>query len=155
MSAEAPALGRCNSGISGLNHIWGGGFPEGALYLIQGNPGLGKTTLAMQFLLAGARRGESCLYVTFSETRDELSAVAHSHGWALDGIDVLDLSNFAQQLTAEAENTLFDPGDIELHDVTKIFSLKSSGSNLGGRFLIRCLSSAFFRRAPFDIGAKF
>lgn len=120
MSTEASVLGRCNSGISGLDHILGGGFPEGALYLIQGNPGLGKTTLALQFLLAGARRGESCLYVTFSETRDELFAVARSHGWALEGIDVFDLSSFAQQLTAEAENTLFDPGDVELHDVTKI-----------------------------------
>lgn len=66
---------------------------------IQGDPGMGKTTLPMHFLLAGARRGESCLYVTFSETRDELFAVAESHGWELDGIDVFDLSNFAQQLT--------------------------------------------------------
>jgi circadian clock protein KaiC len=119
MSTEASAVVRSNSGIRGLDHILGGGFPAGALYLIQGNPGLGKTTLAMQFLLAGVRRDESCLYVTFSETRDELFAVARSHGWALDGIDVLDLSDFAQQLTAEAENTLFDPGDIEFHDVTK------------------------------------
>ncbi|MGA7129305.1 MAG: ATPase domain-containing protein [Chthoniobacterales bacterium] len=120
MSAEASESARRNSGIGGLDHILGGGFPAGALYLIQGNPGLGKTTLALQFLLAGAPRGESCLYVTFSETREELFAAAHSHGWALDGIDVFDLSNFAQQLTAEAENTLFDPGDVELHDVTKI-----------------------------------
>jgi circadian clock protein KaiC len=74
----------------------------------------------LQFLLAGSRKGESCLYITFSETRDELFAVARSHGWSLDGIGFLELSNFAQQLTAEAENTLFDPADIELHDVTKI-----------------------------------
>jgi circadian clock protein KaiC len=120
MSAEASAAVRSSSGISGLDHILGGGFPAGALYLIQGDPGLGKTTLALEFLLAGARRGESCLYVTFSETHDELFAVARSHGWELDGINVFDLSNFAQQLTAEAENTLFDPGDIELQDVTKI-----------------------------------
>ena len=120
MSAEASALERCNSGISGLDHILGGGFPAGVLYLIQGNPGLGKTTLAMHFLLAGFHRGESCLYVTFSETRDELFAVAGSHGWSLDGLDVLDLSNFAQHLSIETENTLFDPSDIELHDVTKI-----------------------------------
>ena len=76
--------------------------------------------LALQFLLAGARGGASCLYVTFSETSEELSAVARSHGWSLDGIGILELSNFAQQLTAEAESTLFDPADIELHDVTKI-----------------------------------
>jgi circadian clock protein KaiC len=70
--------------------------------------------------LAGACGGESCLYVTFSETSEELSAVARSHGWSLDGIGILELSDFAQQLTAEAESTLFDPADIELHDVTKI-----------------------------------
>ena len=120
MNAEAAALPRCDTGTSGLDHILGGGFPPHALYLLQGDPGVGKTTLALQFLLAGSRRGESCLYVTFSETRDELFAVARSHGWSLDGIGFLELSNFAQQLTAEAENTLFDPADIELHDVTKI-----------------------------------
>jgi circadian clock protein KaiC len=120
MNAEAVSLPRCDTGTSGLDHILGGGFPPQALYLLQGDPGVGKTTLAMQFLLAGSRRGESCLYITFSETREELLAVAHSHGWSLDGIGFLELSNFAQQLTAEAENTLFDPADIELHDVTKI-----------------------------------
>jgi circadian clock protein KaiC len=120
MSAGEPSLARCDTGTSGLDHILGGGFPPHALYLLQGNPGVGKTTLAMQFLLAGSRRSESCLYVTFSETREELFAVARSHGWSLDGIGVLELSNFAQQLTAEAESTLFDPADIELHDVTKI-----------------------------------
>jgi circadian clock protein KaiC len=120
LNIEASKLARCDTGISGLDHILEGGFPPGALYLLQGNPGLGKTTLAIQFLLAGSRRGEACLYVTFSETRDELFAVSRSHGWSLDGINVLDLSNFAQQLTTEAENTIFDPGDIELHDVTKI-----------------------------------
>ena len=70
--------------------------------------------------MAGAGAGESCLYITFSETSEELFAVARSHGWSLDGIGILELSNFAQQLTAEAESTLFDPADIELQDVTKI-----------------------------------
>jgi circadian clock protein KaiC len=120
MSAEPTALARCDTGTSGLDHILRGGFPSHALYLVQGDPGVGKTTLAMQFLLAGSRRGESCLYITFSETREELFAVARSHGWSLEGIGVLELSNFAQQLTAEVENTLFDPADIELHDVTKV-----------------------------------
>ena len=119
MCTEAPALARCDTGTSGLDHILGGGFPAHAIYLVQGDPGVGKTTLAIQFLIAGSRRGESCLYVTFSETREELFTVARSHGWSLDGIDILELSSFAQQLTAEAENTLFDPADIELHDITK------------------------------------
>jgi predicted ATP-dependent serine protease len=64
MNAEAAALPRCDTGTSGLDHILGGGFPPHALYLLQRDPGVGKTTLAMQFLLAGSRRGESCLYVT-------------------------------------------------------------------------------------------
>jgi circadian clock protein KaiC len=119
MSAQESIPTRCDSGISGLNQILGGGFPSNALYLVQGDPGVGKTTLALQFLMAGARGGESCLYVTFSETSSELFAVARSHGWSLDGIGILELSNFAQQITADAENTLFDPADIELHDVTK------------------------------------
>jgi circadian clock protein KaiC len=119
MSVESPALQRCDTGSSGLDFILGGGFPSHALYLLQGNAGVGKTTLGIQFLLAGSRRSESCLYVTFSETREELFAVASSHGWSLEGVDILELSSFAQQLTAEAENTLFDPADIELQDITK------------------------------------
>src|SRR5580704_16579128 len=117
---EGPASPRCDTGTSGLNYILGGGFPPNALYLVQGDPGVGKTTLALQFLMAGARAGESCLYITFSETSEELFRVGRSHGWSLDGIRILELSNFAQQLTAEAESTLFDPADIELQDVTKI-----------------------------------
>src|SRR5258708_11273826 len=121
MSAgEEPASARCDTGTSGLNHILGGGCPPDALYLVQGDPGVGKKTVALQFLMAGARAGESCLYITFSETSAELSAVARSHGWSLDSVGILELSNFAQQLTAEAESTLFDPADIELQDVTKI-----------------------------------
>ena len=64
--------------------------------------------------MAGARAGKSCFYITFSETSQETFAVARSHGWSLDGIGILELANFAKQLTAEAESTLFDPADIEL-----------------------------------------
>jgi circadian clock protein KaiC len=100
MSAETSALARCDTGTIGLDHILRGGFPPSELYLLQGDPGVGKTTLAMQFLLAGSRRGESCLYVTFSETHEELFVVARSHGWSFDDISVLELSNFAQQRRA-------------------------------------------------------
>jgi hypothetical protein len=72
-----------------------------------------EAALWQQFLMAGAGAGEACLYVTFSETSAELLAVARSHGWSLDDIRILELANFAQQLTAEAERTLFDPADIE------------------------------------------
>jgi circadian clock protein KaiC len=120
MSASASVLARCQTGIGGLDHILGGGFPAAGPYLVQGHPGVGKTTLAMQFLLAGSRMAESCLYITLSETREELFTIARSHGWLLDGIGILELSSFAHQLTAGAENTLFDPADVELQDVTKI-----------------------------------
>src|SRR5260370_36401371 len=113
---EEPAWARCDTGTSGLNHILGGGFPPNALYLVQGEPGVGKTTLALQFLLAGARGGESCLYITFSETSAELFVGARSHRWSLESIGILALSNFAQQPTAETGNTPFDPSDIELQD---------------------------------------
>ena len=155
MSAgEEPASARCDTGISGLNHILGGGFPPNALYLVQGDPGVGKTTLALQFLMAGARAGESCLYITFSETSAELFAVG-THTWSLDGIDVLELSDFAQQLTAEAESTLFDPADIELQDVTKII-FAEVGRIKPTRTVFDSVSSCdYFRRAPFDIGVRF
>ena len=74
------------TGIAGLDDILAGGFRRNRLYLIEGAPGAGKTTLAMQFLLAGARAGETVLYVSLSETEDELRAVADSHGWNLEEI---------------------------------------------------------------------
>ena len=82
-SADPPSL--VTTGIAGFDHILAGGFTPRRLYLIEGNPGSGKTTLAMQFMLDGVRHGERCLYVTLSETAAELRAAAASHGWALDG----------------------------------------------------------------------
>ncbi len=114
------SLPRCATGIAGLDHIVRGGLAQHRLYLVQGDPGVGKTTLALQFLLEGANRGESCLYVTLSETREELEEVASSHGWSLDQIHILELSSFADQLTMDAQNTLFHPAEVELRDVTKI-----------------------------------
>src|SRR6187551_58715 len=76
---KSPSL--VSTGITGLDDILGGGFTPNRVYLIEGDPGAGKTTLAMQFLLDGLRQGQSGLYVTLSETRDELQAVAQSHGW--------------------------------------------------------------------------
>ena len=74
---------RLATGIAGLDDILGGGLPPDRLYLIQGEPVTGKTTLALQFLLEGVRRGEKVLFITLSETQDELAAVARSHGWSL------------------------------------------------------------------------
>src|SRR3954468_16489905 len=79
------------TGIAGLDDILGGGFTPDRVYLVEGNPGSGKTTLALQYLLEGRRLRESGLYVTLSETRVELHDVASSHGWSLDGITILEL----------------------------------------------------------------
>ena len=79
-------------GVPGLDAVLHGGLPARRLYLIQGDPGVGKTTLAMQFLMEGRRVGEPGLYVTLGETRDELEGVAASHGWSLDGITIFEVS---------------------------------------------------------------
>src|SRR3954465_11274586 len=97
---------RAATGIPGLDDILGGGLPAERLYLVQGTPGVGKTTLALQFLLEGARRGESVLYITLSETREEILQVALSHGWSLDGIHLYELSTAEQTLRLDDENTL-------------------------------------------------
>jgi circadian clock protein KaiC len=77
-----------STGIEGLDDILRGGFTSNRLYLIAGVPGSGKTTLALQFLLDGVRRGETVLYVTLSETEEELRDVAASHGWSLEGLGI-------------------------------------------------------------------
>ena len=100
--------------MDGLDDILGGGLPGNRLHLIHGPPGVGKTTLAMQFLLQGKAEKEKCLYITLSETAEELLAVAHAHGWDLNDIAVFDLSSVDEMLKAEAQNTLFHPSEVEL-----------------------------------------
>lgn len=106
------------TGIAGLDDILRGGFPTGRIMLVEGDPGVGKTTLALQFLLEGAQRGEPSVYVTLSETREELLQVATSHGWSLDGIDIFELTA-PEAFTQQEENTLFHPSEVELAEMTK------------------------------------
>lgn len=110
----------CPTGIEGLDEILRGGLPARRLYLLKGNPGVGKTTLALQYLLEGIKRGEAGLYITLSETQDEISAVARSHGWSLEGLDIFELSALEHQLAQESQNTVFHPSEIELNRTTDI-----------------------------------
>ncbi len=107
-------------GIEGLDQILGGGLPRNRTYLIQGDPGVGKTTLALQFLLEGARRKESSLYITLSETKEELETVADSHGWDLTTINLFEVSAMEESLKGEAENTFFHPSEVELNRTTAV-----------------------------------
>ncbi|HEX6643187.1 MAG TPA: ATPase domain-containing protein [Gemmatimonadales bacterium] len=105
---------RASTGIAGLDAVLGGGLPEDHLFLIEGAPGTGKTTLALQFLMAGVAEGEPVLYVTLAETRDELAKVAQSHGWSLAGVEVLELTPPDEILEPETQYTVFHPSDVEL-----------------------------------------
>ena len=115
-TGQAAEVARARVGIRGLDAILGGGLPTNHLYLLDGEPGSGKTTLALQFLLEGARNGERGLYVTLSESRAELTAVAESHGWSLDGIEVFELSE-DNALDTEESYTIFHPAEVELQQI--------------------------------------
>ena len=106
------------TGIAGLDEILRGGLPRDRIYLVQGDPGVGKTTVGLQFLMDGAAKKERCLYITLSETASEIHDVAVSHGWSLDGIDIVELSAVEQSSVLE-ENTLFEPAEVELHETTR------------------------------------
>lgn len=105
-----------------MDKILRGGLPRNHMYLVEGDPGVGKTTLALQFLLEGARHGEIGLYVTLSETKEELAGVADSHGWSLDAFHVFELSAIEQQLKDVSDTTFYQPSELELNRTTKILT---------------------------------
>lgn len=107
------------TGISGLDDILGGGLAPGRLYLLEGAPGAGKTTIGTQFLIEGVRRGQRCLYVTLSETEDELRQSAESHDFALDGIEIYELIPPENLLDEEQQQSLLYSSDLELGETTK------------------------------------
>jgi circadian clock protein KaiC len=107
------------TGIEGLDQILGGGLTPNRLFLVEGTPGSGKTTLALQFLREGVRCGERGLYVTLSETEEETQAVAASHGWSLDGIFVRELVPSEGSLQPDEQYTMFHPSEVELSEATK------------------------------------
>jgi circadian clock protein KaiC len=113
-------LPRVSTGSDGLDDILGGGLDANRMYLYEGRPGTGKTTIALQFLLEGARGGERVLYISLSETRRELELVARRHGWSLQGVDIFELVPPETTLDPDRELTVFHPAEMELSETTNL-----------------------------------
>jgi circadian clock protein KaiC len=105
---------RIDTGVSGLNDILSGGLPERQMYLLEGDPGTGKTTLAMQFIMAGVRQGLDALYVTLSESKSELENSARSHGWNTAELPIAEFVPAEASLSPEQQYTVFHPSEVEL-----------------------------------------
>lgn len=116
---ETEPEGKAATGILGLDDVLAGGFARGRVYLLEGNPGTGKTTIALQFLLEGAKAGEKGLHITLSETEAELRSGAASHGWSLDGIDIFELVAPDLSQDASQEQSLLYSSDLELGETTR------------------------------------
>jgi circadian clock protein KaiC len=112
-------LKRCKTGVPGLDEILGGGFIAERMYLIDGNPGAGKTTFAMQFLSQGIADGETCLYLTLSETAQELRSAAESHSWSLEGIEIVELIVEPSELEGDGQLTMLHTSEVELTETTQ------------------------------------
>lgn len=112
-ATSTSASPRVSTGVPELDSILGGGLTANRSYLLEGTPGSGKTTIALQFLLEGVRAGEPGLYITLSETSAELREVGRSHGWTLDGIELFELVS-EDGLHPESEQSILDPSEVEL-----------------------------------------
>lgn len=139
MNSAGSENSRISTGNAGLDDILGGGFDANRMYLYEGSPGTGKTTLAIEFLLEGARKGEKTLYITLSETERELKLVASRHGWDMDGIEVFELVPPETTLDPGREMTVLHPVEVELGETTKLILDRVADLN-PGRVVIDSLS---------------
>lgn len=111
---------RVTTGVQGLDTILSGGLPQGRLYLLEGPPGSGKTTLSLQFLLQGLKQGERCLYITLSETAEELREVAAAHGWSLEGLHLFELGSAEDALGNGRLQSVLHSWEVELDETVKL-----------------------------------
>jgi circadian clock protein KaiC len=109
-----------STGVAGLDGILDGGYASNRVHLVEGQPGTGKTTLALQFLMDGRANGERGLYVTLSESKNELEHVAETHGWSLDGIDIFELIPAELSLDPKQQQSVMYASDLELGETAKI-----------------------------------
>jgi circadian clock protein KaiC len=107
------------TGVPGLDYVLLGGFLREGFYLVQGDPGSGKTTLALQFILGRRQAGDRCLYISLTESRRDLDKTCAAHGWTLDGVEICDLSRSAVNLSGEPESSVFHPSETELGETTQ------------------------------------
>jgi len=113
------ATNRSLTGVPGLDEVLHGGYIGGRIYLVEGHPGAGKTTMALQYLLAGVSAGERCVYITLSETRDELTANARAHGWSVAGMEIAELVPDESQLHGQERVTMYHPAEVELTETMR------------------------------------
>ena len=118
--AIAEKTARVTTGVEGLDAVLDGGLTRDRIYLLEGDPGTGKTTIALQFMLEGIARGEKCLYITLSETTEELHSIAVSHGWDISQLTIFEMVPPEARLEPEEQYTLLYPAEVELGEATKL-----------------------------------
>ena len=136
---ESTEVLRFRSGCPGLDDVLGGGLPSGHVYLLEGEPGSGKTTLALQFVQEGLRNGEKVLYITLSESRTDLQSVSRSHGFDIEQVRILELKPNEQDLRPEGQYTVFHPAEVELNDRVQTI-MKEVNEHRPDRLVVDALS---------------